>query len=147
MKITKIPARNEIEKKDKWDLSSLYLTENDWEMDLTLLPDLAKEILSYKGKLSESPDTLRNALDSYCRLLMIFETTGNYAFLLTAGDAENPENQNKYGFKKYRKLISDFCGIDESLVDSIPQDISFVKGKNASKEDAELATQWYKKNR
>lgn len=54
---------------------------------------------------------------------------------------------NKYGFKKYRKLISDFCGIDESLVDSIPQDISFVKGKNVRKEDAELATQWYKKNR
>ena len=97
MKITKIPARNEIEKKDKWDLSSLYLTENDWEMDLTLIPDLTKEILSYKGRLSESPDTLRNALDTYCRLLMIFETTGNYAFLLTAGDAEDSTNQDKYG--------------------------------------------------
>lgn len=97
MKVTKIPARNEIEKKDKWDLSSLYLTENDWEMDLTLIPDLTKEILSYKGRLSESPDTLRNALDTYCRLLMIFETTGNYAFLLTAGDAEDSTNQDKYG--------------------------------------------------
>lgn len=97
MKNTKIPARNEIEKKDKWDLSSLYLTENDWEMDLTLIPDLTKEILSYKGRLSESPDTLRNALDTYCRLLMIFETTGNYAFLLTAGDAEDSTNQDKYG--------------------------------------------------
>ena len=97
MKITKIPTRNEIEKKDKWDLSSLYLTENDWEMDLTLIPDLTKEILSYKGRLSESPDTLRNALDTYCRLLMIFETTGNYAFLLTAGDAEDSTNQDKYG--------------------------------------------------
>lgn len=97
MKITKIPARNEIEKKDKWDLSSLYLTENDWEMDLTLIPDLTKEILSYKGRLLESPDTLRNALDTYCRLLMIFETTGNYAFLLTAGDAEDSTNQDKYG--------------------------------------------------
>ena len=57
MKTTKIPTRNEIPEKDKWDLSSLYLSESDWEMDLTLLPDLAKEILSYKGKLSESPDT------------------------------------------------------------------------------------------
>ena len=97
MKTAKIPTRNEIPEQDKWDLSSLYLQESDWEMDLTLLPDLAKEILSYKGKLSESPETLRNALDTYCRLQMIFETTGSYAFLLTAGDAENPENQNKYG--------------------------------------------------
>lgn len=97
MKSTKIPARNEIEQKDKWDLSSLYLTENDWEMDLTLIPDLTKEILSFKGKLSESPETLRNALDTYCRLLMIYETTGNYAFLLTAGDAEDSANQDKYG--------------------------------------------------
>ena len=97
MKSTKIPARNEIEQKDKRDLSSLYLTENDWEMDLTLIPDLTKEILSFKGKLSESPETLRNALDTYCRLLMIYETTGNYAFLLTAGDAEDSANQDKYG--------------------------------------------------
>ena len=97
MKSTKIPARNEIEQKDKWDLSSLYLTENDWEMDLTLIPDLTKELLSFKGKLSESPETLRNALDTYCRLLMIYETTGNYAFLLTAGDAEDSANQDKYG--------------------------------------------------
>ena len=97
MKSTKIPTRDEIAQNDKWDLTSLYLQDADWESDLTLIPDLAKELLAFKGKLSESPETLRNALDTYCRLLMIIETTGSYAFLLTASDAENAEYQDKYG--------------------------------------------------
>ncbi|MCR4938869.1 MAG: oligoendopeptidase F [Treponemataceae bacterium] len=97
MKTDRVPSRDEIPAKDKWDLSSLYMKESEWEDDLSLIPILADELLSYKGKLAENADTLRNSLDSYCRLQMIAETTGSYAFLLTAGDAENSTNQDKYG--------------------------------------------------
>ncbi|MCQ2613728.1 MAG: oligoendopeptidase F [Treponemataceae bacterium] len=97
MSTHKIPKRSEIPASDKWNLSSLYTSEKDWEMDLELIPDLAKEIASFKGKLAESPDNLRNALDTYCRMGMVSETLGSYAFLLTAGDAEDSANQDKYG--------------------------------------------------
>ena len=97
MSTQKIPFRSEIPEKDKWDLTSLYKSASDWESDLSLLPVLSKELLGFKGKLAESPETLLNALDTVCRLEMISETTGVYAFLLTAGDAEDTENQNKYG--------------------------------------------------
>ena len=138
MKSTKIPTRDEIAQNDKWDLTSLYLEEADWETDLTLIPDLAKELLAYKGKLAESPETLRNALDTYCRLLMIIETTGSYAFLLTAGDAENAENQDKYG--RYMMIatsadaevsffVPELQSIDEKLLDQWCQRPDFVDYK------------------
>ena len=138
MKSTKIPTRDEIAQNDKWDLTSLYLEEADWETDLTLIPDLAKELLAYTGKLAESPETLRNALDTYCRLLMIIETTGSYAFLLTAGDAENAENQDKYG--RYMMIatsadaevsffVPELQSIDEKLLDQWCQRPDFVDYK------------------
>ena len=97
MKTDKVPSRSEIPAKDKWDLTSLYMKEAEWEDDLSLIPIIADELLAYKGKLAESADSLRNSLDSFCRLQMIMETTGSYAFLLTAGDAEDSSNQDKYG--------------------------------------------------
>jgi len=97
MKSNKIPARNEIPAKDKWNLTSLYMKDSEWEDDLSLIPILAEELLKFKGKLAESADSLRNSLDTYCRLQMVTETTGSYAFLLTAGDAEDNSNQDKYG--------------------------------------------------
>ncbi len=97
MKTNKVPARNEIPAKDKWDLTSLYMKDSEWEDDLSLIPILADELLNFKGKLAESADSLRNSLDTYCRLMMVMETTGSYAFLLTAGDGEDSSNQDKYG--------------------------------------------------
>ena len=97
MKTDKVPVRSEVPAKDKWDLTSLYMKESEWEDDLSLIPVLADELLTYKGKLADNADTLRNSLDSYCRLQMIAETTGSYAFLLTAGDEEDSSNQDKYG--------------------------------------------------
>ena len=97
MKTDKVPVRSEVPAKDKWDLTSLYMKESEWEDDLSLIPILADELLTYKGKLAESADSLRNSLDSFCRLQMIAETTGSYAFLLTAGDEEDSSNQDKYG--------------------------------------------------
>ncbi len=97
MKTNKVPARNEIPAKDKWDLTSLYMKDSEWEDDLSLIPILADELLNFKGKLAESADSLRNSLDTYCRLMMVMETTGSYAFLLTSGDGEDSSNQDKYG--------------------------------------------------
>ncbi len=52
MKTNKVPARNEIPAKDKWDLTSLYMKDSEWEDDLSLIPILADELLNFKGKLA-----------------------------------------------------------------------------------------------
>lgn len=96
MKTNGIPDRADVPAKDKWDLTSLYMSDSDWESDLSIIPDLAEELLAFKGKLAESADTLRNALDTYCQFQMTSETTGNYAFLLISADAGDSSNQEKY---------------------------------------------------
>lgn len=104
MKTNSIPERKDVPVKDKWDLTSLYMSDEDWESDLSLIPTLADELCKFKGKLAESADALRDALDTYCQLLMVMETAGNYAFLLTSADAEDSGNQDKYG--RYTMTVS-----------------------------------------
>ncbi len=93
----KIRTRSEVPEEDKWNLKSLYASEKDWEADMELIPQLAAELESYKGKLGESAETLLAALDVNTRLDMIIETAYNYAFLHVAGDAEDAHNQEMSG--------------------------------------------------
>ena len=90
-----IPSRNEIPAGDKWDLSTLYTNDADWESDLLRIQHLAEEIASYKGRLSESFDTFLSVIKKYAELEETAEKNGSYAFLLTAGDAGNSEYQKK----------------------------------------------------
>lgn len=54
---------------------------------------------------------------------------------------------DKYGIDKYRSIISNYCAIEESLVDSIPQDIKFATERSNRFVDIERASRWYKNNR
>ncbi|MCM1320982.1 MAG: oligoendopeptidase F [Bacteroides sp.] len=92
-----IPARKDVPKADKWDLSSLYKTEDDWEKELRRIPEIAAELASYQGKLAENAETMLKALQLLSRLEQISETAGSYAFLLTAADGADSGNQDKYG--------------------------------------------------
>lgn len=50
--------RNDIDIKFKWDLSSLYENEDQWESDFNRAKEIAEEITSLKGKLNEDPENL-----------------------------------------------------------------------------------------
>ncbi len=92
-----IPPRSEVRKDDMWDLTSLYKTDNEWEQDLKQIEQFAQSLEQFKGKIAGSSESMLQALKIYSRLQEISEKTGSYAFLLTAGDAENAEYQNKQG--------------------------------------------------
>ncbi len=92
-----IPLRNEVLCEDKWDLTSLYKTEKDWESDIKKLHQLSLALESFKGRLVDNSDTMLEALKNYSTLQEISEKAGSYAFLLTATDAANTEYQDKQG--------------------------------------------------
>lgn len=50
------------------------------------------------------------------------------------------------GFTSYRKLISEYCNIKESLVDSIPLDIKFSVKPNVLSDNQAKAKSWYNDN-
>ena len=81
MKTKTIPTRSEIPASDKWDLTSLFKTEQDWENALSSIEPKAQEVAGYKGKLSSSKETLLEALKKYSDLWQIAEIVENYASL------------------------------------------------------------------
>ena len=92
-----IPLRKDIPASDKWDLTTLFKTDEDWEKALKQISADAAELETYKGKLGKSAETLLAALKVYERAQQNDELVGSYAFLLTAGDAGDSENQEKLG--------------------------------------------------
>ena len=92
-----IPERKDVPESDKWNLSTLYKSDSDWETDLALIPSLAEKVVSYKGKLGESSDSLLGALKSNEQLEKVIETVYTYASLRHTADESDSAGQNMEG--------------------------------------------------
>lgn len=94
-----IPTRDQINDNDKWDLSSLYKSDSDWEKDLAQISVIADKIVSFQGKIKTSEQSMLEALKLNEQMEKIAELVGSYAFLQSASDAGNSkyqENQGRY---------------------------------------------------
>lgn len=78
---SKIPTRDEVEEKNKWDLSSIYKSDDEWEVALKTLPELTKKVAAYKGKLGTSAETLLEELKTLEKAELQMETVYHYASL------------------------------------------------------------------
>lgn len=70
--------RDEIDESYKWDLGSLYESEDEWEEELETVRDEIEEISTYQGSL-DSPETLLEFLELRERLLRKVNDLGSYA--------------------------------------------------------------------
>lgn len=52
---------------------------------------------------------------------------------------------NKHGLRHYRKLIAEKCGIKAEWVDSLPQNIKYVRARGPRQQDVMLAETWLNK--
>ncbi len=91
----KIPERNNVDQKDKWDLSKLFKTEQEWETALNNLNKEMGKVDQFRGTLGSSAARLKDFLDLMTGLEMLSERLGNYAFLKTSEDAGNSSNQDR----------------------------------------------------
>ena len=92
----KIPLRKDVPQEFKWDLTKLYKTESDWEKDLSKIPEFTKKFVEFKGRLSESSDTLLKALKADDELSLLVEKVYHYASLMNEADQSESENQERY---------------------------------------------------
>ncbi len=58
-----LKTRESIDSEYKWDIESMYDSEEKWNMDFEKVKELLKEVERYKGKLGESAETLYTALE------------------------------------------------------------------------------------
>ncbi|MBQ7882163.1 MAG: oligoendopeptidase F [Treponema sp.] len=97
METKKIPLRSEVSEKDKWDLSTLYKSDKDWEIALESIPSLIENLVAFKGKLAENSNNLLNALKAYESLFLTAESVYNYASLKHTADESDTVAQEQEG--------------------------------------------------
>lgn len=97
MSENKIPMRDEIPAADKWDLSTLYKSDEDWEKALSSIGPLTEKVVVFKGKLAESSGSLLACLKANEELEKTIETVCNYASLQHTADEGDFAAQDREG--------------------------------------------------
>lgn len=119
----KIPKRSEVPESDKWDLSSIYKSNDEWEAALKELPALSEKVVQFKGKLGASSASLLKALKSLEQAELKLETVYHYASLQHEADEDDSEAADREGraMMAYTKLQSEISFMDPELL-SIPEE-------------------------
>lgn len=119
----KIPKRSEVPASDKWDLSSIYKSNEQWEDELKKLPALTEKVVAFKGKLSDSSDSLLGALKALEAAELQLETVYHYASLQHEADEDDSEATDRDGraMMAYTELQSSISFMDPELL-AIPEE-------------------------
>lgn len=112
-----IPLRDEVPAKDKWDLSSIFKSDDEWEEALKSLPAITQKIAAYKGKLGESDKTLLEALKAYEQAQLKMETVYHYASLIHEANEDDSAATDKNGraLMAYTQMQSELSFIDPEI--------------------------------
>ena len=108
--------RNEIENIYKWDLTSLYKNEDEYNNDFKLLKDKVSEILEYKNKIASSDKTLLEFLKIYIDIEETVTSLYVYANCLKDVDVTNHENQMRVD-----EILNYYSYINEVLSFATPE--------------------------
>ena len=76
-----VMTRDQIPEDMCWDLKNLYASEEAWEEDFKKLDALLERYQSYKGRLAESAQVLKEAFEAGDELEMLLERLAVYAHL------------------------------------------------------------------
>ena len=119
-----IPARKDVPAKDKWDLSSIYKSDDEWEAALKSLPELTKNAAAYKGRLGESAITLLAALKELEKVNLTMETVYHYASLQHEADEDDPKATDRDGraMMAYTQMQAELSFFDPEI-QAINEDI------------------------
>ena len=75
----KLRKRSEIDDKFKWAIEDLYGSDEEWRAEFDQVKEMAGRLTEYKGRLSESADTLLNFLSFSDEISMLEERVYVYA--------------------------------------------------------------------
>ena len=84
--------RKDIQQQYKWDLSSIYASEEEWKKDMDIVKERAKEVAKYKGKFGDSASFLK-ALELQSEMAIIWGKL--YAYVSLWGDQDLRESRPK----------------------------------------------------
>jgi len=92
-KIKKLPARDEVDPADTWDLSSLFADDEAWEAAFRKWERRIPAFARFRGRLGRDAATLAACLKFDCGFDRLGERLGGYAHLKAAEDQSNSRYQ------------------------------------------------------
>lgn len=118
----KIPLRSEVPETDKWDLSSIYKSNLEWENALSEIPVLTEKVVQFKGKLGSCPETFLYALKAFEQAELKMETVYHYASLQHEADEDDSEATDREGraMMAYTKMQSEISFMNPEIL-AIPE--------------------------
>ena len=112
-----IPSRKDVPESDKWNLSSIYKSDDEWESSLKEIPILTKKVLEYKSKLGSSAQTLLDALKALEKANLKMETVYHYASLQHEADEDDSKATDREGraMMAYTQMETELSFIDPEI--------------------------------
>lgn len=122
--------RSEIDIKDTWDLTKIFKSDKDFEDSLNSIDELVNDVVSFKGKIMESSDSLYNFYVAYEKMDRLLIKLFMYASLNKDADTTNTKNQAlKMRVMKKNEDISNATSFISSEMLSVDYDLvlSYIK--------------------
>ncbi|WP_018257130.1 oligoendopeptidase F [Halomicrobium katesii] len=91
--MSSVPDRSEIETQYKWDLESLYATDEDWEAAYERAEELVEELAAYEGRATDDAETLLATLETYEELMRTVANVASYARMRKDEDTTRDQYQ------------------------------------------------------
>ena len=85
--------REDVPEKQKWDLSDIFTSREDWEKELKAVLNDMGEVTQYKNRLDEGSSVLLQCLEAKEKLLQRFNLVSSYASLKQTVDHSDTTNQ------------------------------------------------------
>jgi oligoendopeptidase F len=104
LKVKAVPRRSQVKEADRWDLNSLFPSDEAWEKAFSAWEPRIAEYERFRGKLAQSAKVLAECLSFDNDFDRQGERLGTYAFLKTAEDTSNSTYQRMQG--RYRNAAS-----------------------------------------
>jgi oligoendopeptidase F len=120
-----IKTRDEIQSSDKWDLSSLFTHDSQWEKALDELASKIDGYLRFNGRLKESAAVFKDAIEFDLQISREFEKIHTYAHL--KNDEDRTNNHYKEMYERSLSLHTKIAEISSFLVPemhSLPRELA-----------------------
>lgn len=120
----RIPKRSEVPEQFKWALEDIYATDEKWAEDLQKLKAMSERITAFKGRLSESADTLYDFMQLSDEISVLCDSLGNYAQRRSDEDTANAKYQGFIG-----QLMNAYVAVNSAGSFETPEIISIEEDK------------------
>ncbi|MFC6951998.1 oligoendopeptidase F [Halorubellus litoreus] len=91
--MSSVPERSEIDEEYKWDLESIYASDDEWEAAFEDVSERLEDLQAYEGAVVEDGETLLETLETRDDVMREVAKVANYAQMRSAEDTTNQQYQ------------------------------------------------------